>query len=124
MATKKEATSGASAETREVAARESRSLASEERKTMELAKQLSEEDKVEIALAPSYRAYFGNVMTVGLNGITIYFPIDGRKYKVSKSFAAIIEGRRRSADDYMLRKNRLADVQNNVESYAGELKMY
>lgn len=94
-----------------------------EKDTFKLHQTLIAEERVKVQLAPMYRPYFGKIMAVGLGGIYIYFPVDGRSYPVPKSFAAIIHARRRAVDAHIMRKNRLADVQNNFESYAGELKL-
>jgi len=85
--------------------------------------ELMAEEKVEVTMAPMYQPYFGENMTVGLNGLNIYLPIDGRAYKVPKSYAAIIHARRRMVDDQITRRNRLSNVSANRESYAGELSL-
>jgi hypothetical protein len=81
------------------------------------------QDKVNVSLAPQYRPYFGKVMTVSLNGIPIYLPVNGRQYAVPRDYAAVIHGRRRAVDDLLMKTNRMADVRNNFETYAGELKL-
>jgi hypothetical protein len=95
-----------------------------EREMYALHKRLIAEPKVKVSLSPMYRPYFGNVMLVGNGGITIYFPIDGKSHDVPKSYARIIHGRRRAVDVHIMRKNRLADVQSNFETAAGELKFF
>lgn len=87
-----------------------------------LRRQLMDAPKVPVTLAPQYRAYFGDVMTVSLNGIAIYVPVDGRTRQVPKQFAIVINERRRRIDDFLLKAARLADIQNNAETFAGELK--
>lgn len=81
------------------------------------------EERVRLSLAPQYRPYFGKVMVVSLGGIPIYFPVDGMSYAVPRSYAKIIQERRRRIDAYLMRKNRLADVRSNLEGYAGELQL-
>ena len=83
-----------------------------------------DEEKVPMYLSPMYRAHFGNVMNVSINGITIFFKVDGTTQLVPKTFAEEI-GRRRVAVDSMLSKTtRMADLPNNVEQTPGELKLF
>ena len=84
---------------------------------------LKKEDKVSVSMAPMYRPYFGDVMTVSINGLSVYLPLDGRSYKMPKSYAMVIQGRRRMVDDHITRTARLADIQSNVERSAGELEL-
>lgn len=84
---------------------------------------LKKEDKVSVSMAPMYRPYFGDVMTVSINGLSVYLPLDGRSYKMPKAYAMVIQGRRRMVDDHITRTARLADIQSNVERSAGELEL-
>ena len=106
-----------------LAAAASNAMAKVESDTQQLHARLRAEPKVSISLAPMYRPYFGNVMAVGLGCIPIYVPVDGRQYSVPKSYACIIQDRRRRVDDYIMRKNRMGNVTDNFERYAGELKL-
>lgn len=105
------------------AATASTKLVEAEQQTRALHKQLTSEDLVPVSMAPLYRPYFGEVMTVGLNGLNIYLPIDGRTYKIPKSYAPIVQERRRRVDDFITRRQRMSNVQSNFETYAGELKL-
>lgn len=78
--------------------------------------------KERLFLSPQYRPFFGERMPVVLNGVPIWFPVNGMTYSVPKPYAAIIHARRRMVDDFLTRRNRLADVQGNLETYAGELQ--
>ena len=84
---------------------------------------LKKEDKVSVSMAPMYRPYFGDVMTVSINGLSVYLPLDGRSYKMPKSYAMVIQDRKRMVDDHITRTARLADIQSNVERSAGELEL-
>jgi hypothetical protein len=75
----------------------------------------------EVSMAPMYAPWFGNIMAVGLNGLTIYLPLDGRTYKVPIQYAQIIQGRRRAVDDFVMRTKQMSNVQSNREDYAGQL---
>jgi len=78
------------------------------------------QEKVEIRIAPQYRAHFGKIMPVVLNGIPIYIPIDGKSYKIPKSYAMEVQSRIRKVDDQFTRQERLANIRTNSERYIGE----
>lgn len=121
--TEKQETVPQKATHKELMQKANQEYAKAEAKTRDNHKALMEEPKVKVELAPMYQPYFGENMTVSLNGLTIYVPVDGRAYKVPKSFAAIIQGRRRMVNDQLTRRTRLANVKGNRESYAGELSL-
>lgn len=85
-----------------------------------LADRYKNEKQVEISISPMYRPYFGNTMPVLVNGIGIYVPINGQQYKVPETFAAIIKERISNIDEQMRVRNQMANVQANIEAYAGE----
>lgn len=78
------------------------------------------EKQVEVSISPMYRPHFGNTMPVLVNGVGIYVPIDGQQYKVPETFAAIIKERISNIDEQLRIKTQMANVQANIESYAGE----
>lgn len=82
---------------------------------------LEKQKRVSVALSPMYAPYFGEVMTVSLNGFSIYLPVDGRNYEVPEEFARIVHKRRRLVDAQQNVQAKLGDVTNNKDSYAGEL---
>jgi hypothetical protein len=84
---------------------------------------LIKEPRVKVSLGPQYRPYFGNVMAVYLQGIPIFLPLDGKAYSVPKSYAMIIHEKRRAVDRFIMRKARMSSVQENYETFAGELKL-
>ena len=98
-----------------------RAVAEAQKMVLENAQQLKAEKKRPVTLAPMYQAYFGETMTVTLNGLSIYVPVNGRTYQVPKSYAQIIQERRRRVDEHILRAQRLSNVQSNFERTAGEL---
>lgn len=77
-------------------------------------------DKIEVSISPMYKPYFGEVMAVGLNGLFIYVPCDGKRYSVPRPYAAIIATRVRGVDDTLARRTKLADVQ---ETHVGQLSL-
>ena len=52
-----------------------------------LANKYRSQEKVPVQVSPLYRPYFGNVMKVCINGISIYMPIDNTVHYVPKTFA-------------------------------------
>lgn len=93
------------------------------KRKQELFRDYTKETKVPVYMSPMYAPYLGNVMNVTLNGITIFFPIDGSTHLVPQSFADIIEERRVMVDATIAKKKRLADIQANKESTPGELEL-
>jgi len=114
-------TQAAPIEVQKAITRSNQAVAKAQKLVQENAAQLRAEEKVSISLAPMYRPYFGDVMSVFLNGLPIYLPIDGRSYQIPKSYAMIVQERRRRVDEHVMRSQRLADVQSNFERSAGEL---
>lgn len=104
--------------------RANKALLSAESRRRELIRNYTLEKKVKIQISPMYRPYFGNIMPVIVNGIAIYFPIDGSVYEVPKTFATEIVRRRKAIDAILLKQRRMSEVQSNVEATPGELKLF
>lgn len=85
-----------------------------------LAEQYRKEKKVEVTISPMYRPYFGNNMPVQINGVAVYVPINGQAYKIPESFAAVVKERISLIDEQLRAREAMADVQANLENYAGE----
>lgn len=83
-----------------------------------------EEDKVPMYLSPMYRPYFGNVMRVMVNGISIYFKVDGSTQYVPQTFADEITARRMAIDAILTKQHRMANIAANSESAPGELALF
>lgn len=98
-------------------------LTAEKRRKM-LLQTYREEARVPMYLSPMYRPYFGNVMTVSVNGISIFFKVDGSVQQVPKTFADEIAARRLSIDAMLNKQNRMADIANNAEKSPGELALF
>lgn len=82
------------------------------------------EDKLPVNISPMYAKYFGNVMTVAINGITVAIPCDGKTYQITKTHAIEALSRVRKIDASITRKTRLQDASNNFEYTPGEIKFY
>ena len=82
------------------------------------------EKKVPMYLAPLYRPYFGNNMRVMINGVSIFFPVDGKTYEIPESFAIEIARRRVAIDEIVSKQGKMANIAENVESNPGELELF
>lgn len=90
----------------------------------ELLKHFKSEPKETVYLSPMYRPYVGKIMPISINGITIYFPVDGKPYPVPRSFADAITSRRMAIDEIITKTNAMADIQNNFDGDTpGQLKL-
>jgi hypothetical protein len=82
------------------------------------------EEKVRVTISPFYRPNFGNVMPVGINGICVYVPCDGKTYLIPKTFADLVTERIMRVDDFITKQSRMADVRSNFDGMTpGELKL-
>jgi hypothetical protein len=91
-----------------------------EEKKKTIAQRYRDEAKVSVQGSPMYRPYFGNNMPIIINGVAVYVPLDGQQYQIPESFAAVFSERISRIDEQIRIRNQMADVSNNVESYAGE----
>lgn len=82
------------------------------------------EEKVPVRVAPAYAKYFGRVMRVAINGISIAVRCDGNTAMLPKSFAAEVLRRMNEMDKYELRLHKMSNVQRNVESSPGQLNFF
>ena len=82
------------------------------------------EEKVPMYLSPMYRPYLGRVMQVMINGVSIFFQVDGSTQYIPKTFADEIVGKRLRIDSMLARQQKLADIPQNYESSPGELKLF
>ena len=91
----------------------------------ELIRHYKGERQVVTYISPMYRPYFGNVMTVTINGISIRFPVDGSKQEIPATFADEIERRRQNIDDIIKKQKRMAAVKENEDKGSiGELSLF
>lgn len=100
-----------------------RSLSNADQKAKTVYAQVKRQVYKPVTLAPAYKDYFGETMTVKINGMSIYVPVNGRTYKVPKDFAALIQERRRRVDDMLNKQAALANVTENKEQFAGQLEL-
>lgn len=90
----------------------------------ELLKIYRDEEKVSVHISPMYRPYFGNVMIMTVNGITIAVPVDGTVHNVPKTFAEHIAARIAKTDAIIKKTDNMANITNNFEHNPGELELF
>lgn len=94
-----------------------------EKRRLGLVEEFKHEKKYKVKGAPAYQAYFGNVMSIVVNGVLIAVPLDGRSYEIPESFAQVFNTRIRQVDNMELQQAALADVTSNVEDTPGEKEL-
>ena len=82
------------------------------------------EKQVPVRVAPSYARYFGRVMRVAINGISVAVRCDGSTVNLPESFAAEVLRRMYEMDKYDLRLNKMARIEQNLESSPGQLNFF
>ena len=83
-----------------------------------------DEPKVPVRIAPSYAKYFGRVMLVSINGISIAVRCDGSTIDLPESYAAEVLRRMTEMDKYENRLSKMSNYQNNLESRPGQLNFF
>lgn len=102
-----------------------REIAQATARKKELIKYYKQEKQVVTYVSPMYRPYFGNVMTVTINGISIRFPVDGSKQAIPATFADEVERRRRNIDDILNKQKRMAAIKENEDKGSiGSLSLF
>lgn len=100
-------------------------LAAEVNKKMKtrslLVKAYQQEEQVQVQGSPFYRPYFGNNMPLIINGIAVYVPLDGRPYKIPKTFADLFNKRLGRIDSLIQKQGQLSAIAE--ESFAGEVDL-
>lgn len=99
-------------------------LQNAQRRKKELHAIYMKEDKVPMYLSPQYRGHFGNVMPVTINGISIFFKVDGSTQYIPQTFADEITRRRLCIDNMLTRQNKMSSISENYETSAGDIKLF
>jgi hypothetical protein len=89
-----------------------------------LLRHYKDEETIPVNISPMYAKYFGKVMTVSIQGITVAIPCDGKTRRYNKTHAIEALSRVRKIDASITRKERMKNIANNIESTPGELKFY
>lgn len=89
-----------------------------------LAEEYRREPKKSVMVAPMYAPYFGKVMHIMINGISIAVPCDGRPYDIPQTFAGEVFRRINAINDQQSKAKRYSDVNSNIEGAPGELALF
>lgn len=89
-----------------------------------LAEVYKREPKKSVMVAPMYAPYFGKVMHIMINGISIAVPCDGRPYDIPRTFAGEVFRRINAINDQQSKAKRYSDVNSNIEGAPGELALF
>lgn len=89
-----------------------------------LLKVYKDEKKYPVNVSPLYKPYFGNAMTVSVNGITVVVPCDGKTYNLSETFANEVLERVAKVNAILEKANKLQNVGANFETTPGELEFF
>lgn len=87
-----------------------------------LVQKFLKEPKVTVTVSPFYRPFFNSNVRVSIQGISVYVPANGRTYSIPKSFAGLLYEAIATVDLREQKRQRMANVQGNRESSAGQLK--
>lgn len=80
--------------------------------------------KVKRSVSPLYAPYFGKVMQIQINGITIAMPIDGTFHDIPEPFADEIDARVMATDAIIKKGQKMSNISANAEAYPGALQMF
>lgn len=78
----------------------------------------------QVKVSPMYAPYFGNVMHVMLNGITVYVKCNGCVQELPEDFADEVESRMASIDAQIAKQRRASNIQQNLEAAPGDLVLF
>lgn len=106
------------------AQRSNKSVATKDMKRRGLVHIYNKEEKRTVMIAPMYRAYFGNIMHVSINGISCAVPCNGKPYVLPKTFADSVQRKLRAINEQQAKQKKFADVASNYERAPGELALY
>lgn len=95
-----------------------------DRKQKNLINVYRNETKVPVRVAPSYAKYFGKIMHVAINGISVGVRCDGKTIDLPESFATEVLRRMNEVDKYELRLNKMSDVTKNFERTPGQINFF
>lgn len=109
----------ATAKTKEVNATLEKEVKVRQSRKRQLVEIYKKQKQVEVSGSPFYKDYFGDVMILQINGITVAVPLDGRPYKIPKAFADLFRTRIARVDAERERMGILGAVLE--EDYAGEV---
>lgn len=82
------------------------------------------EKKIPVRIAPGYAKYFGRVMRISINGISVAIQCNGKSIELPESFAAEAFRRMNEMDRYDMRQSKMANIASNRETNPGQLNFF
>ena len=92
-----------------------------QRRKHELAQQYKAMEQVKVTISPFYAPYFGNVMPIVINGISVHVPCDGKVHSIPKVYADEVQRRVKKVDAQITRQNIMSNFIE--EDYAGAMDL-
>lgn len=99
-----------------------KSLQSVELRRKSLANYYKNEELVSVRIPPLYKPFFGESMSISINGILVIIPCDGKAYKVGKTYACEAKARMQKQDMIAEKCKKMGDIENNFERNSGDIK--
>lgn len=121
VAHKKANKNASEASTSDVTQSEANAMLEIEKKQKHLLDVYKNQEKHAVRIAPSYAKYFGKLMRVSINGISVTIPCDGQSYSLPLTFATEVERRMAAMDRYESKTAKMANIKSNFESSPGQL---
>ena len=109
------------AKTQEVTKNLSAAVNARQNRKKELCEMYKKEPQVKVVGSPFYRPYFGNVMPLQINGISVHVALDGVAHTIPKTFADLFNQRIQRIDSQIKRQGMMSD--NIEEGFAGEVDL-
>lgn len=119
-----EATDASDLDLHVIARQKNQTLLQKDHARKALAEVYKREPKKSVMVAPMYAPYFGKVMHIMINGISIAVPCDGRPYDIPRTFAGEVFRRINAINDQQSKAKRYSDVNSNIEGAPGELALF
>lgn len=89
-----------------------------------LAQIYNSEEKVAVSIPPLYKPYFGESMSVSVNGFLVVIPCDGRPHEIPKTHADEALARIRKTDNILMKKDAMRDISSNFETSPGAIQFF
>ena len=106
------------------ARKSNQTLLIKDHKRKALAEVYRREPKRSVMVAPMYAPYFGKVMHIMINGVSVAVPCNGRPYDIPETFAGEAFRRINAINDQQRKAKRYSDVNANIEGAPGELALF
>lgn len=119
----KELASAPATNIREIEQNQTVEVHQRDKKRQALGRSYKKEAMVPVSIAPFYKPYLSSSAMISANGISVYVPCDGRVHKIPATHAGILFDTIDQINKNLERNSRMSDVQKNVESGIGSMKL-